>query len=88
MTTEAKQGSKSLQVVKDIWVEVLGVSTISPNDRFLDIGGNSLNVVEVVAKLRNSVGASISPKVFFDKNTNSLLEVSKRVDEIASPKIS
>ncbi|QDY82829.1 amino acid adenylation domain-containing protein [Paenibacillus polymyxa] len=48
-----------------IWKEVLGLSKISINDNFFDVGGHSLRATTLVAKLHKEMGYHISVKDLF-----------------------
>jgi non-ribosomal peptide synthase protein (TIGR01720 family) len=60
-----------------IWQEVLGVEEVSIHDDFLEIGGDSLLSIRVLARARR-VDIEISPEVFFEKPTIAAL--SERLD--------
>ncbi|HEU0102288.1 MAG TPA: beta-ketoacyl synthase N-terminal-like domain-containing protein, partial [Mycobacteriales bacterium] len=61
--------------VTDIWAEVLGVptATISPDDRFLAIGGSSLAAMHVLARLEETYGESLTPSLLRDCPTVATL---------------
>jgi acyl-CoA synthetase (AMP-forming)/AMP-acid ligase II/acyl carrier protein len=54
-----------------IWQEVLGLSRVGINDNFFDIGGNSLNVIRVGAKMKQELGISIPLVTMFRYTTVS-----------------
>ena len=66
----------------EIWKDVIAVETIGMNDRFMDIGGNSLNLVEVIAQVKEKMGVSIKARLFFDKHKSTIAELSKEIDAI------
>jgi len=47
------------QTIAAIWQEVLSVAKTGANDNFFDLGGHSLHVVQVQAKLRERLGIDI-----------------------------
>ena len=50
----------SEQLLSAIWTACLGVSRISRDDNFLDIGGDSLSIVEVMAQVQRQMHVDIS----------------------------
>ncbi|NEO71692.1 phosphopantetheine-binding protein [Moorena sp. SIO3H5] len=66
----------------EIWKDVLSVETISIEDRFMDIGGNSINLIEVVNQVTEKMGVSIKARLFFDKHKSTIAELSKEIDAI------
>jgi aryl carrier-like protein len=67
-----------------IWQEVLGVEEVSIHDDFLEIGGDSLLSIRVLARARR-VDIEISPEVFFEKPTIAAL--SERLDRDAEGRV-
>jgi len=49
------------KTVAEIWREVLGDVEVSVHDNFFDLGGHSLNSIEVVARLQARLGVEIHP---------------------------
>jgi acyl transferase domain-containing protein/acyl carrier protein len=45
-----------------IWKDVLGVESIGPDDTFIDLGGDSLLVVEVIARLREQIDVRVEAR--------------------------
>ncbi|HEU0301680.1 MAG TPA: amino acid adenylation domain-containing protein, partial [Longimicrobium sp.] len=56
-----------------IWAEVLGVERIGVEDDFLELGGHSLRATQVVARLRQALGAELSPFELFELRTPAAL---------------
>ncbi len=52
-----------------IWSEVLGVSGIGVTRNFFEIGGHSLLAVQVVARIRDSLGLPLAIRDLFTHNT-------------------
>ena len=48
------------RVIADVWRDVLRVDTISANDNFYDLGGNSLLTAQIQAKLREAIGREVA----------------------------
>jgi surfactin family lipopeptide synthetase C len=55
--------------VAGIWSEVLGVEQVGVNDNFFDLGGHSLMVMQVLARMRASFGVELELPVFFGAPT-------------------
>jgi hypothetical protein len=56
------------QTLARVWVQVLGVARVGRNDRFFDLGGNSLSGVRMVA-LANQAGLSLRVRQLFQHPT-------------------
>ncbi len=50
-------------LIADIWREVLEVNNISIYDNFFDLGGHSLQVMQVVTRLETKTGLKINPVI-------------------------
>lgn len=44
----------------NIWQEVLGIEGIGVDHNFFDIGGNSINIIKVIAKISKQMGIQVS----------------------------
>jgi amino acid adenylation domain-containing protein len=65
-----------------IWAEVLGAERVGAEDDFFELGGHSLRATQVVARLRQALGAEMSPFELFDLRTPAALA---RAAERAAP---
>src|SRR5690606_32629366 len=52
-----------------IWCEVLGVDRIGTSDDFFDLGGHSLLATQLVARVRQTFGATASVRTLFEHPT-------------------
>jgi Cys-tRNA(Pro) deacylase len=64
-----------------VWREVLGVERVGIHDNFFDLGGDSIQSIRVVSRLRE-VGIRTTPKDFFKHQT--VAELAPVVDAVAS----
>ncbi|MET8388690.1 condensation domain-containing protein [Streptosporangium canum] len=55
--------------VEAIWCEVLGVDEIRPDDDLFDLGGHSLSITQIIARVRDQMGVELSFEVFIDTPT-------------------
>jgi len=62
--------------------DVIGAKKVSAETRFLDIGGNSLNLVEVLKQLRAKTGVAPSPRLFFDRSRSTVATLSAEIDAL------
>jgi hypothetical protein len=66
-------GNETERTIADIWQQVLKVTKVGTHDNFFDLGGNSLLIVQVHARLRTALGRDIPLIEFFQKPTVSSL---------------
>jgi acyl carrier protein len=52
-----------------IWCDVLGLSRVGIHDNFFDLGGHSLMITRVLARLRESLRIDLPMKVIFEAPT-------------------
>ncbi len=51
--------------VRRIWTEI-GLNPTGPDDDFFDLGGQSLNLVQFLARVQDSYGVELPVDVLFD----------------------
>ncbi len=56
-----------------IWCEVLGRKDIRPDDDLFDLGGHSLTVTKIAARMRRHLGIDLPLQTFFDTPTIAAL---------------
>ncbi|MFB7129487.1 amino acid adenylation domain-containing protein [Kitasatospora sp. NPDC056273] len=56
-----------------IWEEVLGASGIGPEDDLFDLGGHSLTIIQITARIRAAFGVELDFDLFFDASTPAAL---------------
>jgi oxalate---CoA ligase len=62
--------SSTIEVIlAELWQQVLGVESPSVEDRFLDVGGDSLLAVRLLAAIRSEMGVELSMVDLSDKAT-------------------
>ncbi|MFJ7265383.1 amino acid adenylation domain-containing protein [Streptomyces sp. NPDC099050] len=49
-----------------IWAEVLNLPEVAPEDDLFDLGGHSLTVIQIAARIRDALGVELDFDVFFD----------------------
>jgi acyl-CoA synthetase (AMP-forming)/AMP-acid ligase II/acyl carrier protein len=52
-----------------IWGEILGLTQVSVDDSFLDLGGDSMLATQLVSRVRESFGLSMTLRALFDAPT-------------------
>lgn len=57
------------QIVAGIWREVLQVDEISPDDTLFELGGHSLTIMQITARIRETLDVEVPFDVFFDTPT-------------------
>lgn len=78
VATVAESGAAA--VVREIWQEVLRLEDIGPDEDLFDLGGHSLTITAIAARIRKRLGVEVPLDVFFD--TPTLTGVSDAVDEL------
>lgn len=71
---------KTEEIVIQILENVLEVKNLGPDARFLDVGGNSLNLVAVLKQIKEKTGVTPSPRLFFDKSNSTVTAISAAID--------
>lgn len=58
-----------IEQVREIWQEVLGVSPILDDDDIFDLGGHSLTITQIIARMEKRLGLKVELDDFFDHPT-------------------
>ena len=66
------------KILADIWQPLLGVETVSRDDHFFALGGDSILALQIVSKARQQ-GLALTPKDLFEQPTLRALAASARV---------
>lgn len=56
------------QVIR-YWSEVLDIDVVSPDDEFVSLGGNSVQAMQIISRLRSRLGINIPVRLLFDEST-------------------
>ncbi|MFF2040561.1 amino acid adenylation domain-containing protein [Kitasatospora sp. NPDC058170] len=57
------------ETVRRIWSEVLDLPDIGPDEDLFDLGGHSLTIIQISARIRTALGVELDFDVFFDVPT-------------------
>jgi acyl transferase domain-containing protein len=68
-TEQPRAGSETAEVIRRIWVELLGIPDIGPHDDFFELGGHSLLGTKVIARIRDAFDVELSPAALFEAPT-------------------
>ncbi|QIQ02258.1 non-ribosomal peptide synthetase [Streptomyces liangshanensis] len=68
-TTPATGGDGLVAALCAIWCEVLDLPAVDPEDDLFDLGGHSLTIIRIAARIRESFGVEVDFDVFFDTPT-------------------
>lgn len=71
---------KTEAILTQIMEKVIGVRNLSCDARFIDIGGNSLNLVHILKQIKEKTGVAPSPRMFFDKSQSTIAAISAAID--------
>jgi aspartate racemase len=58
-------GNQTEKIIADIWQEVLGIDEIGIHDNFFDLGGNSLLIARVIARMKEEFPSKDLPIGYF-----------------------
>ena len=70
-------------VVVSVWEAVLGHAGIGIDDDFFALGGHSLAAAQIVARLRDALGADVPVAAVFEHPTPA--ELARRLDQLREP---
>lgn len=71
------------KTIADVWRDLLGVSSVGPDDNFFDRGGNSLLMIRVRHTLQEVLGTTIPIVDLFRYPTVRSLAESLKTEEVA-----
>lgn len=57
------------RIVTGIWREVLRLDHVAPDDVLFDLGGHSLTIMQIIARIQDALGVEVPFDVFFDTPT-------------------
>jgi amino acid adenylation domain-containing protein len=70
------------EILAGIWSEVLGVKQVAPDANFFALGGHSLVVMRVIARIRQRLGIELPVRALFE--TPTLRDLARLVEEALS----
>lgn len=62
------------QRIAAIWQKALGITSISVEDNFFDVGGHSLLSIRVLGEIERTLGHRLSPRAMFMENLKQIAE--------------
>ncbi|HOP62737.1 MAG TPA: beta-ketoacyl synthase N-terminal-like domain-containing protein [Spirochaetota bacterium] len=66
------------KIMADIWVEILGISSIKSTDNFFDLGGDSLKAAQLIALINKRLGQEFTlTDLFIDPTVKSIAQMVK-----------
>ncbi|TDV49791.1 SDR family NAD(P)-dependent oxidoreductase [Actinophytocola oryzae] len=69
----ALPGQDAVQVVRDVFGELLGVDDVGPDDGFFELGGNSLVAIQIVRAVNDRLAATLTVADLFEAGTAARL---------------
>jgi aryl carrier-like protein len=80
-----KTMSRTEQVVMALFSEALGSSEFGVDDSFIELGGNSIQVLRLISRIRATMNIDLPVSTLFAAPTVATL--SKKLDQLASPEL-
>ncbi|MEW5928794.1 MAG: SDR family NAD(P)-dependent oxidoreductase [Gemmatimonadota bacterium] len=74
--------SETERRIADVWSAVLGVEQVGVHDNFYELGGDSVNAIQIMAKGKQA-GLNLTPQQFFQYET--IAEVAAMIEEALAP---
>jgi acyl carrier protein len=76
-----------LVTMKSIWIDTLGISTVSATANFFEIGGTSLQGMQLIARIRETFQVHFRLEEFYDKPTieNALVVIAQKKSNPTAP---
>ncbi|MGH3656515.1 MAG: non-ribosomal peptide synthetase, partial [Micromonosporaceae bacterium] len=71
-------GDPVAEAVSRIWCEVLGLEQVGLDEDLFDLGGHSLTITQIAARIRDRLGADVPLHVFYDESTVSAIAAAVR----------
>jgi acyl carrier protein len=65
----AEASDDLVEQIREIWQEVLGIERVEVDDDLFDLGGHSLTVTRIIARMRERLGLELEIDDFFDYPT-------------------
>jgi acyl carrier protein len=65
----AREMSETEELIANIWADVLGIEGLSPDVEFLALGGDSLQMISILSRIRDVYGVDLNLPHAFDEAT-------------------
>ncbi|GAA0993661.1 hypothetical protein GCM10009555_084700 [Acrocarpospora macrocephala] len=66
---DVQAGGSPLEAVAEIWADVFGLAGIDPEESLFDLGGHSLTIAQIAARIRDRFNVDVPFYAFFDTPT-------------------
>jgi len=81
--------TRTEEILASLWTEVLGVEHVSVQDRFFELGGDSMLAVRLASRMREVLGSFVSVETLFEAPTIAALarrlELAQEQRSLAQP---
>lgn len=85
LTWHAPIGSHQ-KILCSLFADALGISQAGPDDSFFDLGGNSVILIQLVKRIRDTFGVNLSIRAFFETPTVAGLADRLQLDDGSTSK--
>jgi natural product biosynthesis luciferase-like monooxygenase protein len=73
------------RAIAGIWQDVLNVDSVGTRDNFFELGGHSLMAIQMVSRLRNSLGKDVTLRTVFESST--VAQLASRVRDAVAGRV-
>ena len=65
--------------LSEIWKEFLTLEKVNRDDKYLDLGGNSVALYLIVERIKEKYGFDIDPQIFFHPENSRLSDIASEI---------
>jgi len=76
------------KLIRNLWSEILDIDEVGPQDDFLELGGNSIQAMQIISRLNLEFEIEIPLQVLFDGATPADLSLALSETQTADRQIS
>ena len=70
------------ETLTEMWSEILGTEPVGIHDNFLELGGHSLNAIQIIARVRAIFGVELSIQSLIDANAATVAVIAGWIEQL------